>query len=104
MPHDVHHFSTPTPRPVLLRCPPPPPHPQALKVAHASFEKFQKARLDFASEVLDLAGKPFYVEALQSEGAVSQLKLLLRDSVRCGCCWDSYSRLKHHTPTNGRVA
>ncbi len=57
-------------------------HEQALKVAHASFEKFQKARLDFATEILDLAGKPFYVDALQSEGAIVQLKPLLRDAVR----------------------
>ena len=55
---------------------------QALKVAHASFEKFQKAKLDFATELLDLAGKPFYIDALQSEGAIAQLRPLLKDSVR----------------------
>lgn len=54
----------------------------ALKVAHASFEKFQKARLDFASEMLDLADKPFYVDALQQEGVLTQLKPLLNDTVR----------------------
>ncbi len=53
----------------------------ALKVAHSSFEKFQKARLDFAVEMLDLAEKPFYVDALQQEGVLVQLKPLLSDTV-----------------------
>lgn len=65
----------------------------AQKVAHASFEKFAKARLDFASEVLDLADKPFYVEALESEGALVQLRPLLSDTVRpqCASCTSACS-------------
>lgn len=97
----------------------PPPHAaallsMALKVAHASFEKFQKARLDFACEVLDLADKPYYVDALQAEGALVQLLPLLSDTVGASVAADGGAwrvptgrcpnrSLSHHAAAAGAV-
>ena len=58
----------------------------AHRVARASFERFQKARIDFATEMLDLASKPFYIDALRDEGVVRELKPLVSDTVRVCVC------------------
>jgi hypothetical protein len=54
----------------------------AHRVAHACFEKFHRSRLEFVTEVADMASKPHYLESLLDEGAVIQLKRLLHDKVR----------------------
>lgn len=54
----------------------------AARVVRNCFDRFQRARMDFVSEVADLAQKPHYLECLLDEGAVVALKKLLHDKVR----------------------
>lgn len=54
----------------------------AARVVRNCFDRFQRARMDFVSEVADLAQKPHYLECLLDEGAVVSLKKLLHDKVR----------------------
>lgn len=51
----------------------------AHKVVRGCFDKYHRARLEYVSEVADLATKPHYLEALLEEGTVIELKRLLHD-------------------------
>eukprot|EP01138_Halocafeteria_seosinensis_P011399 gb/GECG01011642.1/.p1 GENE.gb/GECG01011642.1/~~gb/GECG01011642.1/.p1 ORF type:complete len:527 (+),score=70.66 gb/GECG01011642.1/:1-1581(+) len=53
----------------------------AARVVRNCFDRFQRARMDFVSEVADLAQKPHYLECLLDEGAVVSLKKLLHDKL-----------------------
>lgn len=53
----------------------------ANKVAHACFEAFHKHRVDFVSEVADMAAKPHYIQSLLAEGVMEQLRPLLTDRI-----------------------
>ncbi|KAA0160179.1 hypothetical protein FNF31_04489 [Cafeteria roenbergensis] len=53
----------------------------AHRVAHACFERYHRSRLEFVTEVADMASKPHYLESLLDEGAVIQLKRLLHDKL-----------------------
>lgn len=56
----------------------------AARVVRNSFEKFQKARLAYVTDIADMASKPHYLESLLEEGAVTELKKLLHDRVSGG--------------------
>ena len=51
----------------------------AHRVVRSCFEKFQQARMDFVTEAADMASKPHYIDALQEEGIMRQLRPLLND-------------------------
>lgn len=53
----------------------------AHRVAHEVFEKYHRARLEFATQVADMASKPHYLESLLDEDAIVQLRRLLADKV-----------------------
>lgn len=52
------------------------------RVAVACFERFQRARVEFVTEVAELATKPDAVETLHDEGVLSLLRPMLSDAVR----------------------
>mgnify|MGYP004158531879 CR=1 FL=1 len=53
----------------------------AARVVRNCFDKYQKARLEYVTDICDMAEKPHYLESLLDEGAVVELKKLLHDRV-----------------------
>lgn len=51
------------------------------RVAHQCFERFQKARIDFVSEVAEMATRPDLVDILRDEHVLHLLRPMLIDTV-----------------------